>query len=65
VTSLPPPTDSYGVDGFLAALAVLSEGSLPPVPYVQHPRSGDYRPAGDARGWSVEPADDGAGCSMT
>jgi len=58
-------TSVADVDRFLAALAVVSEGSPPPVPYVQDPRSGDYRPGGDASGWPVEPADHGAGCSMT
>jgi len=51
------------VDRFLAAVAVVADGSPPPVVYHQDQATGDYWPEGDAAPWSTGDRALGASCA--
>jgi selenocysteine lyase/cysteine desulfurase len=51
------------VDRFLDALAVIADGSPPPIQYHQNPVTGDFWPDGPAAPWSTADGDVGAPCA--
>jgi selenocysteine lyase/cysteine desulfurase len=56
-------TTEADVDRFLAAIAAVSDGTAPPVPYEQDTVTGDYWPIGDTPGWTANDRTLGASCA--
>ena len=56
-------TSSEDVDALLSALRTVVHGGLPPVRYEQDDITGDFWPAGQARGWGDEDRPAGAACA--
>jgi len=56
-------TTTVDVDRLLDAVALISDGSPPPVAYEQDPGTGDYWPAGASAPWSAGDRSLGASCA--